>query len=152
MKVWVAGPRSWENQAPVEIVLRKLEARYGLGRLVVVSGGAPGVDHLVDKVCRERGIHMFGLRANWSVWNRAAGPIRNRLIAELFAPDLLVAFHYLDLTAHVGTRNAVRRAKSLEIPVRLIRVAEATANPSAFQPGSPGVPKARGGKTPRKRG
>lgn len=137
--VWIAGPRAFEAYEPVHRVVNKLAGHYGIGRLVLVSGGAPGVDRLTVQAAEDVGVSMFECKAVWKVWNHKAGPIRNALIAELFPVDLLVAFHYmpLDQTNHKGTQNAIKQARKHHIPVRIIRVKPQVATPSAYDDDSP---------------
>jgi len=80
--------------------------------LVVVHGDAPGADTTANKVCKEVGIDQVKIPANWTKYNRAAGPIRNQLMIDLLVVDLVLAFPGGD-----GTANMCEQAEKREIPV-----------------------------------
>jgi hypothetical protein len=48
----------------------------------VVSGGAAGVDALGERYSEEMNLNLKIFRADWETHGRAAGPIRNRKMAE----------------------------------------------------------------------
>lgn len=139
VRIWIAGPRAWENPVPIDRVIDRLTGTYGIGRMLVITGGAIGVDLLTEKACNQRGIHVFRCAACWPV-GRKAGPIRNEVIAKEFEPNVLIAFHYwkLEGTEHRGTRSAIAKAQKYDIPVKLIRVKPEVALPASADPKAPG--------------
>jgi hypothetical protein len=155
--VWIAGPRAWENPKPIHRIVKRLAGTYGIYRLVLVAGGATGVDSLAVDVAQEVGVPLFETKALWHISNHRAGPIRNALIAETFPLKLLVAFHYLELTElnHRGTQNAIKQARKRDIPVKTIRVKPELAIPAAYSELAPGSPNrkaaAKAAKLRRKR-
>lgn len=140
-KVWIAGPRGWENPEPIEKVMRKVISQFGVARLVVINGGSPGVDSLTTAVCQELGVPVFENKALWGLWNHRAGPIRNRLIRDIFEPNLLIAFHYYGFGTnnHKGTADAIKFAKGVSMPVRTVQVPVGVALPSTEAPNAPGA-------------
>lgn len=50
---------------------------------VVVSGGAPGVDTLATDEANAIGLIAVTVNAPWDVHGRAAGPMRNKIIADI---------------------------------------------------------------------
>ena len=56
----------------------------------VVSGGASGADHGGEVFAKSNDIPIKVFRAEWNAYGRAAGPIRNRKMAEY--ADMLVLF------------------------------------------------------------
>ena len=74
----------------------------------LVVGGAPGVDAEADEWAREHDIPIMTFRADWKM-GKAAGPFRNRKMAEYAAEDpaggALVALYGGD-----GTRDMIRQA------------------------------------------
>jgi hypothetical protein len=73
-----------------------------------VLGGAQGVDAQADALARSMDIPITTFRANWAAAGRAAGPIRNRRMAEYAAEDdgALIALHGGD-----GTASMIREAR-----------------------------------------
>lgn len=151
-RIWIAGPRAWEAEEPIERVIQRLEASYGIARLLLMTGGAPGVDDLVEKISNRRGVHCVRVRACWPV-GRHAGPVRNDLIARELEPSLLIAMHYFALrgTDHRGTRNAIKQAQRRGVKVVKIRVKPEVALPSSVSDESPMGSRARqeAGAAPR---
>ena len=78
---------------------------------VIVHGGCQGVDLLAAHWASERGVKHEEHVAAWSRYGGAAGPIRNKHMADLGA-DLCVAF-----PGGNGTRHMVRTARSAGISV-----------------------------------
>lgn len=83
----------------------------------VVSGGAPGVDMLGEQWAREEivthGWHkpsypVTRFPADWNQYGRAAGPMRNKQMAEY--ADILVAYWNEDTR---GTLNMIKQMEDL---------------------------------------
>ena len=100
--------------------MRRLVAQYGIGRLIVIEGGAPGVDTVTRKVCEELHVHCLEMKALWNFHSHGAGPIRNRMMLSL-DPDLVIAFHW-DLNDSKGTKNCYEQAQKLGIKTAFIKV------------------------------
>lgn len=85
MRTIIAGSRWFNDAAQVEIAMRKCGWRPS----IVVSGGAPGVDRLGEQWASKNGIACVIVRAHWHEHGKAAGPLRNRAMAD--QADALVA-------------------------------------------------------------
>lgn len=85
-KVIIAGGRDFDDYDFLEKSIDELNIEIG----EVVSGKAPGVDTLGEKYAESKGISVKEFPADWSSFGRAAGPIRNKQMAEY--ADVLVAF------------------------------------------------------------
>jgi YspA, cpYpsA-related SLOG family len=106
MRILVTGDRHWRCDDLAEQVLNRLLARYGPD-LVVVHGGAPGVDQAFNVAARELGITVEPHVADWKGLGNIAGPARNQEMVESGA-DLSIALHRT-LATSKGTRDCVRR-------------------------------------------
>lgn len=84
MKVIIAGSRSIADYKTVELAIEA--AQFEIDE--VVSGGATGVDRLGELWAKENEIKMTQFPAFWNIYGRAAGPIRNKEMAE-YADALL---------------------------------------------------------------
>src|SRR4051794_13516040 len=122
MRVIVTGDRNGYCPELAEQVVNRLLARYGPG-LVVVHGGATGIDRAFAEACGALGVEQEAHPARWDEldapgavvltdkrgrpYNANAGPARN---AEMLAAgaDLVVGFHRA-ITASKGTRDMLRR-------------------------------------------
>lgn len=110
MKVIIAGGRNFEDY---EVVKKAIEES---GYLIteVVSGKAPGVDSLGERWAKENNIPIIPFPADWSTYDRAAGPIRNQKMADY--SDTLVAVW--DGVSR-GTKDMVRRMKKMNKDVHI---------------------------------
>jgi hypothetical protein len=94
MKVSIAGSRSIQHldRAHAMAVLEEaIEDAKELGITIteVVSGGAAGVDRLGEEWARKHKISVKRFPADWKKHGKAAGPIRNKAMAEY--ADALIA-------------------------------------------------------------
>ena len=78
MKVIIAGGR---NIHDYELVKEAI-AEAGFPISTVVSGGANGVDRLGEQYAMDMNLKLNIFEADWETHGRAAGPIRNRKMAE----------------------------------------------------------------------
>jgi hypothetical protein len=84
---------------------------------VVVSGGAKGVDALGEQYASEMNLPLNVFMADWQTHGRAAGPIRNRKMAE--NADALIAIWD---GKSKGTKNMIETATKKGLPVYVKRV------------------------------
>ena len=80
--------------------------------MIVIHGDAKGADSLAYEVCKEAGIEQCRVPAAWNKYQRGAGPIRNKLMLDLFNIDLVLAF-----PGGTGTANMKEQAGKRDIPV-----------------------------------
>lgn len=118
IRVIMCGDRHWTDLVTVDEVIRKLVAHYGIGRLLIISGGAPGADTMAIQAAHNQGVHCARVDALWHKHRTAAGPMRNAAMLKL-RPHLIFAFHE-DLSRSRGTRDML--AKGLRAGVRCIHV------------------------------
>lgn len=110
MRILVSGSREYSDY---ESVLDAIEEVAGTNIAVcVVQGGARGADALGKRAAEELGISVDEFPADWSIDN--AGSIRN---GQMIASGIDFALFFLSSKArNIGTRDAMKRAKSAGIP------------------------------------
>jgi hypothetical protein len=81
----VVGSRDYEYLDEVKEFVAVLPAN-----VVVISGGARGVDTVAVQTAQERGILTIVYKPNWRMYGKSAGPIRNQRIVD--ECDCLAAF------------------------------------------------------------
>jgi hypothetical protein len=86
--------------------------------LVIVHGGAPGVDWAFSRACRELDVTAEPHLADWKGLGNVAGPARNAEMVQS-GIDLCVAFHRSIQTSK-GTKDCVKQALAAGIAVYLI--------------------------------
>ena len=81
----------------------------------VVSGCAKGADTFGEEWADDQRLPVKKFPAEWDKYGRAAGPIRNKQMAEY--SDQLIAFLYPNSR---GTANMINQAKKLGLKVHII--------------------------------
>lgn len=116
-KVIIAGGRDFGNY---ELLKEKcdyyLQHKLREGRVVIISGHASGADSLGERYAQERGLECEQYPADWKTHGKAAGPIRNKVMAEV--ADALIAFW--DGQSR-GTANMINLAKSKGLKVGVVK-------------------------------
>ncbi len=87
----VCGGRDFFDRAMFDGAMGDLIRLCGVPDLIV-HGGAPGADSLVFNWATPLAIRQHVERAEWRKHGKAAGPIRNQKMLDLFKVDLVVAF------------------------------------------------------------
>lgn len=108
MKTIIAGSRSI---ADPETVAAAVEAS-GFEIAEVVSGCCRGVDRLGERWARRHGIPIQRFPADWQKHGKAAGPIRNRSMADY--ADALIAIWDGESR---GTANMIEEAEKRGLKV-----------------------------------
>ena len=104
VKVIIAGSRSITNYRAVENAIKLSGWQADIEE--VVCGGARGVDALGRLWANTHGIPVVTMRANWKKHGKAAGPIRNREMAD-YAQALIAVWDGVSR----GTDNMIREAE-----------------------------------------
>lgn len=82
----------------------------------VISGGASGVDALGERYAQEMDIPLKVYKADWERYGKAAGPMRNKKMAE--AADAVIAIWDGESR---GTFNMMQTATKMGLAVHLCR-------------------------------
>jgi len=85
---------------------------FNINDIIIVSGGAKGVDTFAKKIADEFNLTLIEIRPEWDKYGKSAGYKRNRTIVEL--ADILIAIPDLQ---SVGTYHSITLAKQKGIPV-----------------------------------
>ena len=110
MRLLVCGDRNWEDKEAIN------HALVSLAPEVVIHGGAKGADSLAGYSAYLLNIPIEVYPAQWSLYGRGAGPIRNQQMIDEGKPDMVIWFHK-DLETSKGTKNMVHKAQDYRIPV-----------------------------------
>lgn len=119
MKIIVCGGRHFDDY---ELLISKMQAAIDMHHLKyedieIVSGHCEGADMLGEKYAQEFGTSISIFPAQWEKYGRVAGPIRNKQMVDYIKSDpnpLVIAFTN---PRTKGTRNTIKEAKKLNIPV-----------------------------------
>jgi hypothetical protein len=118
MKLIVAGNRELTDYAVVKTAIDEIIAS-GVIITAIIDGAASGVDNLASRYALEHGMENIRIPAEWGLYHRGAGPVRNRRMAEM--GDALLAIW--DGRSR-GTKNMIASARQKGLPVYIHCYAE----------------------------
>lgn len=113
-KVIIAGGRDFNDYQMMKDYLDHILSNKKSDEIFVISGGARGADLLGERYALERGYSIQQFPAEWEVYGRGAGYIRNTQMAR--EADALVAFW--DGESH-GTEHMIKTALDHGLQVRV---------------------------------
>ena len=108
MKVIIAGSRDITNYNLLLKVIEK--SKFEITE--VVSGTARGVDKLGERYAEENNIPLKKFPADWNKYNKMAGYLRNKQMAEY--ADALIAIWDGESR---GTKNMIDIAKKMKLDI-----------------------------------
>ena len=109
-RVVVAGGRSYPDRDRLREIL---SARFQPGDILVSGACSTGADKMAEEWARDHGVPVERHPADWNAHGSAAGPIRNRQMAE--AAGLLIAF-----PGGRGTANMIEEARKRGVEVEVV--------------------------------
>lgn len=115
MKILVAGSRNYNDYNKIKNILSYMKDKYG--EFTVIQGGQRGADLLAKQAANELGLPVIQKDAQWNLYGKAAGPIRNKLML-MEKPDLVIIFHE-DINKSKGSKNMLIQARGAGIDVLL---------------------------------
>jgi hypothetical protein len=83
----------------------------------IIAGGAPGADSHAEQWAKDRTLPVKVFKAQWKMYGRSAGPIRNGVMLAKGKPDFVVAFPGGD-----GTADMVRQAIAAGVEIMDFRM------------------------------
>ena len=112
----IVGSRSITNKEYVFSVLNFYLARLlEENEVVVVSGGAVGIDSLAENFVAEKNLKTEIYLPDWQTHGKKAGFLRNQTIVD--NSDYLIAI----TTGSNGTADSIKRAQKKGIPIKIIQ-------------------------------
>lgn len=111
MRVLICGDRHWAGKTEIKVFIEQLPKDT-----IIIHGRARGADSLAGYYAREEGLEVIEFPAQWQVYGRSAGIIRNQQMLDEGKPDLVVYFHN-NLANSRGTKDMVERATRAGIKV-----------------------------------
>jgi hypothetical protein len=113
VKTIIAGMRDFTNYTEVARAIKL----SGFAISEVVSGLAPGVDHSGEIWAADNEIPVMGFKADWNAHGKAAGPMRNRQMAQ-YAEALVAVWDGKSR----GTKNMIDEANKRGLRIYIHRV------------------------------
>ena len=113
MKVLVCGSRHFSDRAKLDSILSTLPITE------VIEGEARGADRLSRDWAVEHKIPTKRFPANWELYGKRAGPIRNSQMLKEGQPELVVAFLAPNSR---GTADMIAKAKAAGVETLVIDI------------------------------
>lgn len=110
VRVAIVGGRNCANTEKSRII-----AKIPQGCTRIISGGARGIDTLVEEIARERGIPFVKILPDYEKYGRNAPLVRNKLIVK--EADLVLAFW--DFSSR-GTASTIAACIEMGVPVEIV--------------------------------
>lgn len=108
------GSRNWTNKERIREVMSKFP-----DDTIIIEGGARGADTMCGDIAKELGLEVIVFPANWKLFGKAAGAIRNKQMLDEEKPDKVFAFSN-DLPNSIGTRNMVSISAKAFVPCYIV--------------------------------
>ena len=126
MRVLVCGSRTFEDEGTLNRALDGLVWQRGFRCTTLIHGAARGADLLAAEWARitneydDGDIEILAFPADWDLYGKRAGYIRNQQMLDEGRPELVVAFVDKPLAETKGTNMMVHLAR--DAGVRTIEV------------------------------
>ena len=112
MKIIIAGGRYFNDYEALCKVCDHMLSKQS--DIEIVSGTANGADKLGERYAKDRGYKIKQFPANWNLYHKSAGYLRNKEMAEY--ADSLIAFW--DKSSK-GTKHMIDLARKYELKVKV---------------------------------
>ena len=110
-KVLVCGSRDYTDRIKMVNIMSSLSPA-----VTIIEGGARGADIMAREIAEKWGWKVIEFPANWDLYGKKAGPIRNKQMLVEGKPDLVLAF-YSAKEKSKGTKNMVEQAQKAGVRV-----------------------------------
>lgn len=118
-RIIVAGGRDFNNYILLTKTLDSVLERYTLSEVSIVSGCCRGADAFGERYAKEHGIPVVRFPADWLEYGKAAGPIRNRKMAEYASEGEGILVAFWDGRSR-GTASMIRLAEKAGLQIKTI--------------------------------
>jgi hypothetical protein len=113
--VGIVGSRNYPHEFKVRTLVAGLPFAFYPNEFRVVSGGAPGVDSWAEEEADLLGYPTHIIHANWKVYKKGAGMIRNKLLVD-FCDMIFIFWDGLS----PGSKNVIKLCKETKTPYTVI--------------------------------
>ena len=115
MTILIGGSRDYNDYNNFTVQMNNIISKLNTEDIIILSGHCLGVDALGEKYAVEKGYELKLFPADWTRYGRAAGPVRNRTMAEI--ADLVIAFWD---GKSKGTKYVIDNCKKKNKPLQVI--------------------------------
>lgn len=119
LRVIIAGSRDFNNYNLLNSTISNY-LKENTNNVEIISGTARGADQLGERFANEYGYQIKRFPADWNLYGKIAGPIRNREMAEYASDGQGVLFAFWDGKSR-GTKSMINLAKKFGLEVHIVR-------------------------------
>ena len=120
VKIIIAGTRTFDNYTLLRKTMCSLFGQVPQSQMEIISGHCPtGADSLGELFAKRNGIRLTLFPADWAKYGKAAGPVRNRQMAEYAAPDGYCVIFWDGKSR--GSKNMIEEARKMGLNVKVIQ-------------------------------
>ncbi len=118
IRLIIAGGRDFSDYQLLQLETQRflVELDFNPSKLIIVSGNAKGADSLGEDFAEKYNFPIATYPANWNLHGKAAGPIRNREMAE-FGTHLIA---FWDQKSS-GTKNIIENAEKYKLIYKIVK-------------------------------
>jgi hypothetical protein len=116
MQLAIIGGRDFSDFELMKKHLEEIKGDLNMKISAVISGGAKGADSLGKKWADENNVETLIFKAEWQIYGRGAGPVRNRKI--IYHADFVIAFWDGESR---GTANSINICKNTNTRYKIIK-------------------------------
>lgn len=116
MNIVIAGSRNFNDYPLLQQTLSSYIKDLPKQPITIISGGAKGADQLGERYAKEHKLSIQQFPPDWDLWGKAAGPIRNRKMAQVAD----VIFVFWDGKSK-GSQSMIQCAKNAKAQCFVIR-------------------------------
>lgn len=124
IRLIIAGTRDFENYyllcREVDLVIHNLKRKHLNAEIVIVSGTARGADFLGERYAKEHGYAVKRFPANWDLYSKQAGYVRNREMLDFAKEQIGVLVAFWDGCSQ-GTKNMINISQNENLDVYVVR-------------------------------
>lgn len=126
--ILITGSRDWMAVETIENILRAEVAKaMDMGRVPMVIHGDhwDGADNIAELFCERSGVRSLKFPAQWKLKGRAAGPLRNEEMVEVYASIIGVsgntgAAYAFPMVHSTGTRDCITALQRRNFQVKVL--------------------------------
>lgn len=115
IKLIIAGSREFDDYPRVEYETRYFLNDYANNQISIISGTARGADRLGIRLAQEYGLGLIEMPAEWDIYGRSAGYIRNEKMAQI-ATHALIFWNQKSR----GSRHMIEMAKKYKLDLKVV--------------------------------
>ena len=116
----IAGSRACDKQEDFLLLVKRFGSIQEKENVIeIISGGAFGADKLGEKLAKRHSIPVKLFKPDWKKYGKAAGPIRNRKMAEYASNKNGVLIALWDDSSK-GTKYMIKAARDYDLRTYII--------------------------------